>query len=173
VTPSYPVTRRVTRVTGAITGAFLLALTVAITACTAESTPEDRTSAPVADGGGADADAAVTPLDPTGGRDDNAASCYAACQNTRFTCQTKGDSSAALATVDVAVDERGCSGTIGSVSAPADQGLAIKVDCRDKTVCKGDAPGAPATVCVSGTFSAFSFAYTPSGAAAASVCTRN
>jgi hypothetical protein len=155
-------------------GIFLLLAAAMIAGCaSASSTPEDRTTVPVEDGG-AEADAAVTPLDPTGGRDENPASCYASCQNAHFTCQTKGDSSAALATVEVAVDERGCSGTIlvGSTTPP-EQAVAFKVDCHDMTVCRGDAPGQPATACVSGTFSAFGFAYTPSAGGASSVCTRN
>jgi hypothetical protein len=157
----------------------LLVVTVMATvACSSGDSSSDRTSVPTTGDGGADAaaaDAAPTPLDPTGGRDDNASSCFAACQNTGFTCQTKGDStSAALATVELAPDASGCSGVLTTGAATASEKVvSIKLDCLQGLLCRGEAAEAPATDCVPATFSAFSFAYAPTAGGASSVCTRN
>lgn len=146
----------------------------AVPGCSSESASGNRTSAPpTPSDGGADADGAAVPPDPAGGRDDSPASCYAACQNGGLTCQSKGDSSAILTTVELSPEPGGCAGTLTTGSTtPTEQSVAIKIDCKTVTICKGDAPGQPATTCVPGTFSAFSFAYSPAGGAQ-SVCTRN
>jgi hypothetical protein len=157
-----------------VLSALALAAAGLVVGCTAETTSADRTSVPTqAPDAGADADAATQAPDPSGGRDDNAASCYAACQNTAFTCQTKGASTTAISTAELAVDERGCSGTIvASGAAAGEEGAALKLDCHDRTICKADAPGQPATACVAGVYSAFSFAYALAGGGTM-VCTRN
>jgi hypothetical protein len=123
---------------------------------------------------GADADAAAVQPDPSGGRDDSPASCYAACQNGAFTCQTKGDPGAAILNAELTPDANGCAGTLTTASAsPSEQSVALQIDCKAVTVCRGDAPGQPATTCAAGTFSAFSFAYRQGAATVATVCTRN
>jgi hypothetical protein len=142
--------------------------------CSSQGSPPDRSSVPTPNEGdaGRDADAARTPPDFSGGRDDKASSCYAACQNVSFTCQAKGDSSLTFTTADLAAEETGCSGTLTAAGGPP-QAVAMKVDCSTGKICKGEAPGQPATSCASGTFSAFSFAYAPSPGGAMNVCTRN
>ena len=148
-------------------------LFVLVQACAAESTPADRPPVPAgATDGGSDADAAVQQPDPAGGRDDNAASCYAACQNTSFTCQTKGTATTTITTAELALDDRGCSGTMSIGSANPTENVALKIDCRSREICKGAAPEQPATTCVAGTYSAFSFAYA-NAAGGTTLCTRN
>lgn len=152
-------------------GVFIVG--VLVQACTAESTSADRTSVPTGDAdGGADADAAVQAPDPAGGRDDNAASCYAACQNTAFTCQTKGTPTTIITTAEMAVDDRGCSGTTTVDGSSTGESVALKLDCHSREICKGAAPDQPATACVPGTYSAFSFAYANAGGGT-TLCTRN
>ena len=125
------------------------------------------------DGGAADGDAATPEAAPNGGRDDNASSCFAACQNAGFTCQAKGDTGATITTVDMILDAKGCSGTLTTgATMPNEQSVAITNECAKGEICRGEAPGAAATVCGSGLFSAFSFSYVPSGGPE-NVCTRN
>ncbi len=125
------------------------------------------------DGGAADGDAATPEAAPNGGRDDNASSCFAACQNAGFTCQAKGDTGATITTVDMILDAKGCSGTLTTgATMPNEQSVAITIECAKGEICRGEAPGAAATVCGSGLFSAFSFSYVPSGGPE-NVCTRN
>ena len=125
------------------------------------------------DGGAPDGDAAVPEAAPNGGRDDNASSCFAACQNAGFTCQAKGDTGATITTVEMILDAKGCAGTLTTGSAtPNEKSVAITIECAKGEICSGESPGAAATVCVSGLFSAFSFSYVPAGAPE-NVCTRN
>lgn len=155
--------------------ALLVAVFLLFTGCSSKDASLTRTSVPPNDGGAsADADAATLEPDPTGGRDDKAASCYAACQNGAFTCQTKGDPSAVLTTIELTPETGGCSGTLTTGSTtPNEQSVAMKLDCTLGDVCQGDAPAQPATTCLKGLFSAFSFSYVPKGATAQRVCTRN
>lgn len=170
---------RVTSISSQLCVALALVLfAVATPACSSEDTGADRTSVPPAgDGGtGGDADAASATPDPTGGRDAAASSCYAACQNTGFTCQMNGDPKAeSLFTLSLVPDDEGCSGTLTTGEATANERtVEIKLQCRGAKVCIADAPGQPATACVTATFNAFTFAYTSAAAGgAANVCTRN
>jgi hypothetical protein len=155
-----------------VASAFALALSSGALGCSSKETSPDRASPPPNDGG-ADADAAAQP-DPNGGRDDNAASCYASCQNGAFTCQAKGDPSTILTTVEMTPDQAGCSGTLTTApTTPNEKSVPMTIDCVDGKICVASAPGQPATTCVSGTFSAFSFAFVPSGGSAMNVCTRD
>ena len=105
--------------------------------------------------------------DPTGGRDDDAASCFAACQNTAFSCQPKGGGT--ISTADLFPDANGCTGTLTTDGAAS----ALKVDCLARQICTGADPAGEATACGGATYSAFSFAFTPTGADGELVCTRN
>jgi hypothetical protein len=151
----------------------LAVVATAVVGCSAASTDAERKTVPVPTDAGTDADAAASPEPaPNGGRDDLGASCYAACQNAGFTCQEKSASTTIVTTADVTPDAKGCSGTLttGSAMGPA---VALAIDCTNVQICRGAAPGEPATICTSGTFSAFSFAYEPTAGAPQNVCTRN
>ena len=153
----------------------LFALTLAALAgcSSSEDTLPIRNGAAIADAG-ADADATPQVADPNGGRDDNASSCYATCSNAGFTCQTRGETSPVLTTVEMILDAKGCGGTLTTGSTTAiEQSVAITIECAKGEICWGAAPGAAATICASGTFSAFSFAYAKTTGAAQSICTRN
>ncbi|HSO31701.1 MAG TPA: hypothetical protein VLT33_04280 [Labilithrix sp.] len=141
--------------------------------CSSESTEPNRPTTLTPDGGGGDAaaDAAMPEAAPNGGRDDNASSCFAACQNAGFTCQTKGD--ATPTTVEMVLDPKGCTGTLTTGTPPAESSVAMTIECAKGEICRGAAPGGAPTVCVSGLFSAFSFSYVPSAGVAENVCTRN
>jgi hypothetical protein len=151
-----------------------LALVPAMLGCSAEggdatkrtNVPSESTDA------GADAEAAAPEPAPNGGRDQSGSSCYAACQNGSFTCQEKSATSTVVTTASMVLDAKGCSGTLttGSAMGPA---VALTIDCTTIQICRGAAAGEPATVCVSGTFSAFTFAYEPSAGAPKNVCTRD
>ena len=140
--------------------------------CSSASTEPNRSSALTPEGGAGDAaDAAMPEAAPNGGRDDNASSCYAACQNAGFTCQTKGDTTPT--TVEMILDPKGCTGTLTTGTPPTESSVAMTIECAKGEICRGASPGAAATVCVSGLFSAFSFSYVPTAGAAENVCTRN
>jgi hypothetical protein len=150
---------------------------LAMLGCTVESTSQPRAKvAPPAERDAAP-DAEEAPIapkpDPTGGRDDLAASCFAACQNTAFSCQAKSTSGTTVTAVDLTPDGTGCSGTITANGAASETALAFKLECASRTVCMGSAPGQPPTSCVQATFSAFTFGYTPGSGGSINLCTRN
>lgn len=152
---------------------LMLAVVPAMFGCSAESTETKRTNVPSeSTDAGTDADAASPEPAPNGGRDESQASCYAACQNAGFTCQEKSGSTTVVTTADMVPDAKGCSGTLttGSATGPA---VALAIDCTNIQICRGAAAGEPATLCVSGTFSAFAFAYEPTTGAPKNVCTRD
>jgi hypothetical protein len=153
---------------------MMLAVVPAMFGCSAESSDTTkRTTVPSESiDAGTDADAATPEPAPNGGRDQSGASCYAACQNAGFTCQEKTGSATIVTTADMVPDAKGCSGTLttGSATGPA---VALTIDCTNIQICRGAAAGEPATLCVSGTFSAFAFAYEPSTGAPKNVCTRD
>jgi hypothetical protein len=157
-----------------LVSAVTFALAALLAGCAAETAAPGRTSAPADRDAGADAGdpdvVAVTPDDDEG-RDNEAASCFAACQNTSFSCQAKAEGqSTAVGTADLMPEGGGCAGTL---TTEGDEAFELELDCSLRTVCVGSAPGEPATVCVSGMFSAFSFAYAPSAGGATNICTRN
>jgi hypothetical protein len=160
-------------------GALLVAVVVAmalggagVVGCSSDTKEPNRPGTLAEDGGGPDADAAMPEAAPNGGRDDNASSCFAACQNSGFTCQAKGDST--IVTVEMLLDPKGCTGTLTTGSTtPTESSVAITIECAKGEICRGASPGAPADLCVSGLFSAFSFSYVPSAGAPENVCTRN
>ena len=142
--------------------------------CSSSSSEPNRPTTITGDGGGdGGEDGGMPEAAPNGGRDDNASSCFAACQNVAFTCQTKGDTGATITTVDMILEAKGCAGTLTTgATMPNEQSVAISIECAKGEICRGESPGAAATVCVSGLFNAFSFSYIPAGAAE-NVCTRN
>lgn len=115
-------------------------------------------SAPSIDGpsstkdAGASADAAKP--DPNDGRDGTAASCFASCSNTQWSCLPGS------ATLQLTTTTTGCSGT--STESGAESVIAI--DCTTQVVCFG-------SECYAGLYSAFTFSYTPGGATE-TICTR-
>ena len=143
-------------------------------ACSDDSSTTDRASVPTGDGGGADGgkDAGLTEagVDPTGGRDSEPASCFASCQNTAFTCQAKGPGGTAVSEAQMSGDSTGCVGSVKDVCGG--DPVAMKIDCTNAQVCVGGAPGTTPTDCVPATFSAFNFAYTPTGGVQ-TICNRN
>lgn len=127
-------------------------------ACAEESTSKDRSSVnnqPTSDGGTGDAGGDAGVADPEDGRDEDPASCYAACSNTTFTC-----SSNVVATL--APEQTGCTGTVGPAGGAT---KTLKLDCGAKKVCIDG-------TCIDGKFSAFTFAYTQAGATEV-ICTRD
>lgn len=148
----------------------IAASALALLACEAESTTPNRGSVGASDAG-ADADAlAPGQPDPKDGRDEDPASCYAACSNTAFSCQAGNVATNA----DLIPDSTGCAGTLTTGKGTADEkAVALKLDCGAKKICIGTAPGQPADNCVAGSFSAFSFSYTPAAGGAQNVCIRD
>lgn len=140
-----------------------------VVACSSDSSESDRRSVPSNNendgGGGSTTDGGV---DPTGGRDSEPSSCFAACQNGLFSCQQRTDGKIVVSKADITLDSSGCSGTLTT----GDEVVALKLTCLDAQVCFGGAPGTTPTNCVPGTFSAFSFAYAPEEGAPQNVCTR-
>jgi hypothetical protein len=156
-------------------GVFVAAAAVFVIGCSSQDSSPTRGSVPSPNDGGADADSDAEAVpDPNGGRDDKTSSCYAACQNGAFTCQQKADPSVIITTVELTPEPMvGCTGTLTTGSkTPSEQSVALKLDCLAGKICKGDAPGQPATTCLPGTFSAFAFAYAPAGSAL-NICTRD
>jgi hypothetical protein len=148
---------------------------VAATACSKADSADDRIAPPppTADGG-ADADAATELPDPNGGRDTKPASCFAACQNTEFSCATKGGASPIVTNAELLREGDGCVGTLTADRGAANEKvLALKLDCASGDICIATAPGGAPTSCVAGTFSAFSFAYVPTAGGVMNLCTRN
>ena len=135
-------------------------------ACTSsDSNGQDRENVPAAPGtsdagpsGGGDG-----AVDPAGGRDGLAASCFASCQSSAFSCPTRVRGRPVL--VRSAQVELGGEGCSGAMKDPAGE-LTISLDCSAATVCVADAPDVAATTCAAATFSAFSFAY------GTTICTR-
>ena len=153
-------------------GIALTALTAAF-GCSSSSSDPNRTGVIGGGDGGTDADGATPEAAPNGGRDDNASSCFAACQNAGFTCQVTGDTGATITTVEMILDAKGCAGTLTTgATMPSEQSVAITIECAKGEICRGESPGAAPTVCVSGLFSAFSFSYVPASGPQ-NVCTRN
>lgn len=153
--------------------ALAIAAGLALAACAAETgTAERRDVAPPSGEGTEEETQAAAPApDPEDGRDDTAASCFAACQNLQFSCSATGETKETV--TELVPEGKGCLGTWTSGrGTTSERSGALAVDCVERVVCVGDAPGAPATACVSGTFSAFSFAYTPEGGKK-TVCTRS
>ncbi len=144
----------------------LAAMTVTVIACSSEPS-DDGGRTPRPSDAGTSEQRDVGPVDPNNGRDDKPESCFAACQNTAFTCLTKGASTTSKA--DLQLTQAGCEGTL------TDDGvaLAMKIECLRAEVCLGAAAGQAASECVKGTFSAFAFAYTPGSGGAQNVCTRD
>src|SRR5690606_8426772 len=95
------------------------------------------------DGGDSTSDAAA---DPTGGRDGEPSSCFAACQNGLFACQQRKDGKIIVSKADITLDSAGCSGTLTT----GDEVVALKLSCLDAQVCFGGAPGTTPTNCVPG-----------------------
>jgi len=138
-----------------------------LVACSSDDSDSDRRNVRTGDAGdgGSTTDAGV---DPTGGRDSEPSSCFAACQNSLFSCQQRADGKIVVSKADLTLDSSGCSGTLTT----GDDAVALKIVCLDAQVCVGGAPGTEPTSCVPGTFSAFSFAYAPEEGAAQNICTR-
>lgn len=146
---------------------LLATLWLALPACSStDSTDSDR-SISGKDAGTTDPESS-TP-DPSGGRDDSASACFAACQNSSFSCQARSGTSTALTTVELALD--GLVGCVGTTTAGTET-KSLKLDCTARKVCVGDSATQTPTTCVSATFSALSFAYA-SGGGPETVCTRN
>ena len=150
---------------------LLAALPASVLACSDASTTSERQPASASDGG-TDAEAASPQPAPNGGRDAFGPSCYAACQNAGFTCQQKGAQGTRITAADLTPEAKGCRGTLTTDGA-AGPIVALVIDCTSGQICHGRAPGEPATDCVSGTFSAFSFAFEPTASAPQNVCTRD
>src|SRR5688572_3136560 len=110
--------------------------------CTSESSSPDRTSVPNGNDGGGDAGLTEAGVDPSGGRDDTAASCFAACQNSTFTCQAKAGASTTVTEAELTPEPIGCVGTLKKGEEPA---VALKLDCGERKVCVGGAPGSDPT----------------------------
>ena len=146
---------------------------LALAACADDSPSDQRTSVPSGtggdDGGSADSGLTEAGVDPNGGRDSEPASCFAACQNTGFTCQAKASTGTTVFATELLLDATGCSGSLKKTDEPA---VALKLDCTQAQVCIGGAPGTTPTDCVAATFSAFTYGYTPNGGVL-TVCTRN
>ncbi len=140
-----------------------------LSACAPDGTTPGQDRAGRAEGA-EDAGLTEAGVDRNGGRDASAASCFAACQNTSFTCQAK-DGAAARTTsrVELTLDATGCTGsvTIGTSAA-----VALRLDCVEAQVCIGGSPGSTPTDCVDATFSAFTYAFTPEDGAF-TLCTRD
>ncbi|MBX3222333.1 MAG: hypothetical protein KF795_17570 [Labilithrix sp.] len=147
-------------------GAALLAL--AATGCAPESSADDVRRGRE-DEGAEDAGLTEAGVDRNGGRDTSAASCFAACQNTAFTCQAKNGSRTTVSEAELTLDATGCTGSLKQGTAAA---VALRLDCAEAQVCIGGAPGTTPSDCVDATFSAFTYGYTPSGGVL-TVCTRN
>ena len=63
---------------------------LAMFGCSDDSSNTDRTSTPLGgNDSGREGGLTEAGVDVNGGRDDTAASCFAACENTAFTCQAK------------------------------------------------------------------------------------
>lgn len=108
-------------------------------------------------------------VDRNGGRDTSAASCFAACQNTSFSCQAKVGAATTLSEAELTLDATGCTGSVTRGTSPA---VALRLDCVEAQVCVGGSPGTTPADCVDATFSAFTYAYT-SEDGAFTLCTRN
>lgn len=144
-------------------------------ASSADTTPAPAATPVAATDAGSDADAEAQIPDPQGGRTAEASSCFAACQNTEFTCVAKGAPSTAVAvSVQLETNMAGCAGTLSTgAGTMSEEQVPVVIECLKKTFCRADAPAGAATTCSAATFSAFAFAYTPSGATVETICTRN
>jgi hypothetical protein len=157
-------------------GALLVAMTAAVVGCSSSDTgPAPAATTPAATDAGAEAEAEAQLPDPQGGRNAEASSCFAACQNTGFTCAPRGAASAAeQVSVQLETNPAGCAGTLAiGAGTASEQQVPVVIECLKKTFCRADAPGGAATTCSATTFSAFAFAFTPSGAAVETICTRD
>src|SRR5258708_7657695 len=54
----------------------------------------------------------VGPVDPNNGRDEKPESCFAACQNTAFTCQAKSGGTSTVTKADLQLTQAGCEGKL-------------------------------------------------------------
>jgi hypothetical protein len=158
-------------------GVLLVAMTAAVVGCSSSDTAPAPAAAttPAATDAGAEAEAAAQLPDPQGGRTAEASSCFAACQNTGFTCAPRGAASAVeQVSVQLETNPAGCAGTLSiGTGTASEQQVPVVIECLKKTFCRADAPGGAATTCAAATFSAFAFAYVPSGAAVETICTRD
>lgn len=137
-------------------------LSVALVACSDDGSNEGSS------GRKRDSDAELTDagVDKAGGRDEAPSSCFAACQNSFFTCQTKVGSKTTITQVDLVLEGAGCEGTLTEDDGSA---VPIELNCTRAEVCIGSSSSAD---CLAATFSALSFAY-PSDDDALTICTRN
>jgi hypothetical protein len=163
--------RSATSIRASLLRLSLVPLACSLLACSESSSDDDRRSVSSSSGnnGGRDAGLTEAGVDPNDGRDSEPASCFAACQNTAFTCQAKGASSTTITEAELVIGGSGCTGTLKTSGGTT---VALKLDCAERTVCIGGAPGTTPTDCAPGTFSAFSYAYTPKDDVL-TVCTRN
>jgi hypothetical protein len=98
------------------------------------------------------------------GRDETPASCFAACQNTEFSCQTQSGTNRTPTLAELSPSATGCVGTskAGASTQP------LELDCTQAKACWG--PEGSRT-CATAAFSALSFAFAR-GAAGTTICTR-
>ena len=139
----------------------LLFGTGVLVACASEESSGDPRGGSTSSSSSGSSSGSATP-DPTGGRDDKPASCFAACQNSSFNCEAKGASTVLKA--DLVLEGPGCHGLLKNADGSS---VELKLDCNGgqiSQVCVNSACGAAL-------FSAFSFSYTPAGGAS-TVCTR-
>lgn len=125
---------------------WLLVVALLVAGCASDppaNNGDDDDADPSSDKAKADAEKKT---DPTGGRDNKPASCFAACQNVAMTCNAKG--SVTTSDVSLALDSyTGCVGTIGT--------KAFKINCLADPVpqvCVADE-------CEDGTFTAITLAF--------------
>ncbi|MBS2012771.1 MAG: hypothetical protein JST00_07790 [Deltaproteobacteria bacterium] len=134
------------------TAASVVALGALVIGCAAETDP-------AADGASNGSGSPQGSVDPTGGRDKTMASCFAACQNSNFSCRSK-ELPRSILTIELAPTDTGCAGSVKEGSAERK----MAIDCGNGRACTNGS-------CVDATFSAFSFGYEIGGAT--TVCTRN
>lgn len=142
------------RVRRAIGIAALAALSVACAPEEGSEAPRGPARDPEVQG------AETTQVDESAGRDDSAASCFAACQNTEFACQVTTATGRSTVRAALQPTKDGCAGAI----TLGGRDETISLDCPTRKACVG-------TSCGAAMFSALSFAYAPEGGAR-TVCTR-
>lgn len=146
----------------ALVGVAVIALaSTALLACSGASTSGDGEAGDPGAGGSSGA----AKVDVKQGRDETPASCFAACQNTAFSCQTKAGTTRTTTLAELSPSPTGC---VGSSKAGAST-QPLELDCTQAKACWGPEGG---RTCVSAAFSALSFAFDRGGAAGTTICTR-
>lgn len=108
------------------------------------------------------------------GRVDSSSMCFATCSNVSFSCKGTQGGQSVVFTAQMTYEMPGCNGTISKgVTPDADNAVKVAIDCSTRKICLGATPGADATSCTQGTFSAFSFSFTNDSAGQNVVCTRD